>query len=246
LESTPQNARAEISGYVLAGGLSSRLGQDKVLLPWRGQTLLGHAIGRLQRICGAVRVCADRKDLGLYLPRSEPLIHDALAGTGPLAGIVAGLEHSQTPWNFFLAVDLPLVPVELLQALAARVQSSHVASAGTLCILPQVDELPQPLCGLYHRSLMDGLRGALEEGKYKIMLALRDAVLRVEGLPVPLVGLEARQGPALGTPASRVEFFDAQAFAIMATTDSALSSSDWFLNINTQRDWQLANQLGSV
>lgn len=214
--------KEQIAGFVLAGGLSSRLGQDKVLLPWNGRTLLDHAVGRLQQVCDPVRVCADRKDLGLRHTGSEPLLRDALTGAGPLAGIVAALEHTESPWNFFLAVDLPLVPVSLLQALAERALSPDIAEAGTLCILPQADGRPQPLCGLYHRSLVEGLRSALKEGKYKIMLALEHA-LRV--------------------PASRVEMFDARVSAATAHADSTLSASDWFLNVNTPEEWRRANEL---
>jgi molybdopterin-guanine dinucleotide biosynthesis protein A len=217
--------REKISGFVLAGGRSSRLGQDKVLLPWNGQTLLSHALWRLQQVCGTVRVCADRNDLQQHLPQSSSLIRDALPDAGPLAGIVAALEKSQTEWNLFLAVDLPLIPTELLQALTARMEGNQAA----LCIVPQVAGLPQPLCGLYHQSLAHGLRRALEEGKYKIMLALRDAV----------AGLG--EGPDLGTPVSPVELFDARSFA-----ESDLQASDWFLNINTPHDWQRAQELSRL
>lgn len=239
--------KTAVSGFVLAGGKSSRLKRDKVLLPWNGSTLLGHAIARLQQVSSPVRVCADRKDLAPYLPASSgPIIRDALPNAGPLAGIVAGLEKSQTEWNLFLAIDLPLIPNLLLHALTGQAESARTATAGTLCILPQIDGLPQPLCGLYHRSLMNGLRGALEEGKYKIMLALLDAVLRVEGRLVPMVGpgLGMRQGPPLGTPASRVELFDAQAFA--SQMDEKMEARNWFLNINTPQDWQRACELNSI
>ncbi len=241
--------KTDISGFILAGGKSSRLKQDKILLPWNGATLLDHAIQRLQQVSSPVRVCADRKDLGRYLPASfGPIIRDALPNAGPLAGIVAGLEKSQTEWNLFLAVDLPLLPVELLQAMTEQAESTQTATTGTLCILPQVDGLPQPLCGLYHHSLMNGLRGALEEGKYKIMLALLDAVLRVEGRLVPMVGpgLGMRPGPPLGTPASRVQLFDAQAFAATTAAGATLQARDWFLNINTPQDWQRAGELAAA
>lgn len=111
----------EISGFVLAGGRSSRLGRDKALLPWppnataegNSQTLLQHTIVRLQRVCATVSICASRSDfsfMGTILP-------DALPGSGPLGGIVAALESSTTDWNLMLAVDLPFLPVEVLQAL---------------------------------------------------------------------------------------------------------------------------------
>ncbi len=225
------STRDKISGFVLAGGRSSRLGQDKVLLPWNGQTLLSHAVDRLQQVCGTVRVCADRNDLQQHHSPSCSPIRDALPNAGPLAGIVAALEKSQTEWSFFLAVDLPLVPVELLKVLAARAESSQVASAGTLCIVPQVEGLPQPLCGLYHHSLARGLRRALDEGKYKIMLALRDAVLGM--------------GDPLATPPFRVELFDVQSFAAEVANMPGPQASEWFLNINTSQDWQRAQKLNS-
>jgi molybdopterin-guanine dinucleotide biosynthesis protein A len=215
----------EISGFVLAGGRSSRLGLDKVLLPWNGQTLLGHAVERLQQVCGTVRVCADRDDL----PAHQPPIHDALPGAGPLSAIVAALEQSQTPWNLFLAVDLPLVPVDLLKALAARTNHNHAGGAGMLSIIPQVEGLPQPLCGLYHCSLAPGLHRALEQGKYKIMLALQEAAASVERASVK----------------SRVEFFDLRNFAAADVTPG-LEASEWLLNINTPQDWQLAQELARL
>ncbi len=208
--------REEISGFVLAGGRSSRLGQDKVLLPWNDQTLLSHSIQRLQQVCQTVRVCADRGDLDL----PDLAVRYALPGTGPLSAIVSALEQSLTPWNLFLAVDLPLVPVELLKALSTRAENSRA-----LCIVPQAEGLPQPLCGLYHRSLAPGLRVALQEGKYKIMLALRDASMSASNA-APIE--------------SRVELFDVQKFAA-----SYPQSREWILNINTPQDWQRARELAS-
>ena len=140
----PQNPgdfpRRQMSGFVLAGGRSSRLGQDKVLLPWNGRTLLRHAIERLHQVCGIVQVCADRTDLrddlrlddlrtsGLLSQDAQ--IRDAVSGAGPLGGIVAALEQSPSEWNLFLAVDLPLLPVPLLRALAEYAESVSAGDAG--------------------------------------------------------------------------------------------------------------------
>ncbi len=215
--SVEDDHRAEISGFVLAGGRSSRLGQDKALLPWEHGTLLDHAVSRLEQVCGNVRVCADRDDLNTH----GTLIRDAQPGAGPLGAIVAALEQSQTEWNFFLAVDLPLVPVQFLRALAARIPNNFVA-----CILPQIERLPQPLCGLYHRPLALGLRRALEEGKYKIMQALRQAI-------------EQQQ------PARHLELWEVREFAVCAGLPLASEASNWFLNVNTVEDWQQARKLQS-
>lgn len=213
--------KTDISGFILAGGKSSRLRQDKVLLPWNGGTLLTHTIARLQQVSATVSICADRNDLAQHIPESIGVIRDALPNAGPLAAIVAALEQSRTRWNFFLAVDLPLLPVALLLALANQAESAKAQRTEPLCVLPQLDGRPQPLCGLYHHSMKDGLRCALHEGKYKILLALEDAI-RERG---------------------SVDLFDAQSFA--ATIGSKVEARDWFLNINTPQDWQRALQLNS-
>jgi molybdenum cofactor guanylyltransferase len=235
-------ASMEISGLVLAGGRSSRLGRDKALLPWppntfakgNSQTLLGHAIARLQSVCTTVSICANRDDF----PFAGAIIPDALPGSGPLGGIVAALEYSITDWNLMLAVDLPFVPVEVLQALVAcarppegTVLSSPAPSLQTVaCILPELDRLPQPLCGLYHRALVPGLRAALEAGNFKVMAALREACDQVAPSSDPQSARE------LG-----IEMWDVRAFA--AIQPSAPNPSEWFLNINTPQDWQQARQL---
>lgn len=232
--------RGEISGFVLAGGRSRRLGQDKVLLPWNGegnnrQTLLDHAIARLGRVCGTVSICTDRTDLRCI----ETVISDALPGSGPLGGIVAALEQTATEWNLFLAVDLPFLPVEVFEALVARVPAKKKSAAArsssleqVACILPQVGGMEQPLCGLYHRCLATGLRKALEEGHCKIKAALREAVCSPTSRP-------ERQR---GSPEFRIELWDAVGFAAAIKPFSSFDPSEWFLNVNTPEDWQRAQQ----
>lgn len=234
------DVRARISGFVLAGGRSSRLGQDKALLPWNregnSQTLLDHAITRLIRVCNTVSICADRDDLH----RTEAVIPDALPGSGPLGGIVAALEQSTTEWNVFLAVDLPLLPVEVLEALVVRVQPTeqNAASAGSLplehivCVIPQLEDLPQPLCGLYRRTLAPGLRRALTAGNLKIMAALRETVRN----------LASRSELQSENPALCIELWDAAGFSATMMPSPSRDPSEWFLNVNTPEDWQRAQQ----
>jgi molybdopterin-guanine dinucleotide biosynthesis protein A len=235
-------AAVEISGFVLAGGRSSRLGRDKALLPWppnafaegNGQTLLQHSIARLESVCATVSICANRDDF----PFAGAVIPDALQGSGPLGGIVAALEHSRTDWNLLLAVDLPLLPVEVLQALVARArlgQESRIASDPSstqtvACILPELGGLPQPLCGLYHRALAPGLQAELRAGKFKVMAALQEASARRVADP---------ENPS-ARPWFRTEMWDVAAFA--ACLPSAPNPNEWFLNINTPEDWQRARQ----
>jgi molybdopterin-guanine dinucleotide biosynthesis protein A len=226
----------------MAGGKSSRLGRDKVLLPWGEGTLLDHAIRRLQQICGEVRICGDRDDLGSWSGRSLPqaellrptIVRDALPDAGPLGGIVAALESTRTAWNFFLAVDLPLVPVEFLQEIAMRAGAvgsgeGNSSAIGLQCVLARAESRRQPLCGIYRRSLLPGLRRSLEEGNYRIMLAIESAV--AEDLPHA-----ERKSEMTG-----IEFLDAESASCARTV--GLSANEWFVNINTPEELLRARQL---
>ena len=161
-----------ITGFVLAGGRSARLGRDKTQLPWARGTLLDHAVARLAQVCPQVWVCVRCSSAGQKPPAgASGCIADAAEDAGPLAGIVAALEHTTTDWNLLFAADMPFVPVSVLAALAARAGASPHT-----CVLAIGDGRPQPLCGLYHRRLAPGLRRSLEQGTLKVMAALQQAV----------------------------------------------------------------------
>lgn len=165
------------TGFVLAGGKSTRLGQDKVLLAWEESTLLENALGKLRAVCNDVYLCTNREELNVY----APVLAD-VAGTGaettigPLGGMVAALEFSETDWNVFLPVDLPLLPV----AVPAEMLERALAGTGVAWI-PYLEGRPQPLCAVVHRGMLPGLRRALAEGKYKVIDAMESAAVELAG-----------------------------------------------------------------
>ncbi len=160
------------TGFVLAGGMGTRLGQDKVLLAWNGSSLLENALKKLRGVCNAVNICTNREELSAY----APVIRDAMdqngAPIGPLGGIIAALEATATDWNVFLPVDVPLLPAELLAQLLDRACTRPGMSLG--CV-PYFKGLPQPLCAIYHRDLLPGLRQAIANRIYKVSAATASA-----------------------------------------------------------------------
>src|SRR5579884_62475 len=99
--------RGDITGFVLAGGRSRRMGGDKSELPWRGQSFLEHAISRMQEVCDRVFV------LGESTTATVPALEDTFAGDGPLAGLHTALVHSATDWNLLLVIERALSQREL-------------------------------------------------------------------------------------------------------------------------------------
>jgi molybdopterin-guanine dinucleotide biosynthesis protein A len=105
------------------------MGRDKALLPWGATTLLGHALGRLREVCGAVAILGGSGER--YADQGVPVVPDVVPGAGPLAALLAALEHARTEVVVLLAVDLPFVPPALLAFLAeAAVEIDVVARVG--------------------------------------------------------------------------------------------------------------------
>lgn len=156
----------EAAGFVLAGGLSSRMGREKALLELDGETLLERNLRSLAEVCREVAIAGGSADLA----RFGRLIPDERIGEGPLSGIVAALEASAIAWNLFCPVDVPFVPpqawVRLLESALARAADVVVAR-----VCGQV----QPLCGVYHRRVAPALRAQLDAGQRKVTAAIESA-----------------------------------------------------------------------
>jgi molybdopterin-guanine dinucleotide biosynthesis protein A len=148
------------AGFLLAGGRSSRMGRDKSLLILENETLAARSLRKLRAVCADVAIAGGAPELaslGRIIPDTHP-------GCGPLGGIVSALEQSASEWNLFLAVDMPFVPVKVLQSL--------LASPAGMVVLAEAEGKMQPLCGVYSRLALSCMRAELEAGRYKV----KDAV----------------------------------------------------------------------
>ena len=116
-----------INGFVLAGGKSRRMGQDKALMRFEGKPLVLRAAEVLRPFVVKVTLLApaDRYgNLGL------PVVADQWPGQGPLAAVCTGLLASTAEWNIFLACDLPLVSPQFIQLLVERVRTHTLRCRG--------------------------------------------------------------------------------------------------------------------
>lgn len=197
-------------GFVLAGGRSTRMGQDKALLRVAGHSLLELALKKLRALplATAPRIAGGRSELISH----APVISDLHPGCGPLSGIEAALAASSQPLNIFLPVDMPLLPEEFLIWMLRRAQIT-----GAPATVPRINGLPQPLCAVYHRQLLEPITAALPAGNYKVM---------------PVVSAAAARGQS-------IDVFDVE---LVASTDFSLPAFSplplyrWFHNCNTPED----------
>jgi molybdopterin-guanine dinucleotide biosynthesis protein A len=122
--------RADITGWVLAGGRGSRMGGvDKGMQLHAGVPLALHAMRRLAPQVGGVAINANRH-ADAYASFGVSVYPDSLADyPGPLGGFLAGLEHCTTPYLMTVPCDTPNFPLDLVARLAAELISQDVPLA---------------------------------------------------------------------------------------------------------------------
>lgn len=163
----------DAAGFVLAGGLSRRMGADKALLATAGVTLLERAARVVAQAAGGVTIIGDP---ARYSSLGYPVIPDIRPGLGPLGGVVTGLAHCGRTWNLFLACDLPDVDADFLAwLLDLAAQASPVPD----CVVPVSAFGPEPLCAVYHLRSLPAMQHALDRNilKMKTMLDTLNAKL---------------------------------------------------------------------
>lgn len=148
----------EIEGFILAGGASSRMGEDKSRLSLGGRTFVETAAEALRAVASRVSVASSRAGAESH---GLPVVEDLRAGVGALGGLHAALAACRAEWAAAVACDLPFVTGELLARLAS------LRSDATDAVVPvQEDGRVQPLCALYRARVclrqVEGMIGAGE------------------------------------------------------------------------------------
>jgi molybdenum cofactor guanylyltransferase len=143
---------AIITGAILAGGLSRRLGQDKATLKLAGKPLalwvaecLAPLVSELWLVTNAAAAHA-----ALRLP----VLSDLESDQGPLGGLRTALFYSRTPWVLAASVDNPFIYPELLIALIRRAAATQRAA-----VLYASAQGLEPFPG--HDSVTNNLRGPI-------------------------------------------------------------------------------------
>lgn len=153
------NNKSTISGFILAGGFSSRMGTDKALLKITGEPLLGRMIKIISPFCSNVAISGMKED---YLVFNTEMIADLVAGIGPISGIYSSLKFSNNDWNLLVSVDVPFFNAELAELLISN-------KDGFDCVIPKHDSGLEPLVGLYHKNVLPAVDEMIKNGDYKLM-----------------------------------------------------------------------------
>jgi FdhD protein len=159
-----------VTGVILAGGASSRMGSNKALLPHKGGRFIESIYRELSEIFPEVIVVTNNPEQYQFLPCR--MVPDLFEGMGALAGIHAGLAQSSNPAVFTVACDMPHLDPSLIRHIVGR-------SAGFDLVLPRSAHGYEPLHALYRDSCLPAMESCLAKGERKILSILPDLRVRV-------------------------------------------------------------------
>ena len=145
---------------ILAGGGSRRMGRDKAMLPFRGETLLQYQINKY-KVLGPVAVSVNAHDRFPFVNAVE--IVDAFPGCGPLNGIIGGFSVADEDALFLTAVDLPYGEPKLAARLAALRGDADV------CVICSSLDRSEPLFAVYSRKCAAVAVDCLSIGKKSVL-----------------------------------------------------------------------------
>ena len=181
---------SDFTGYVLAGGRSSRMGEDKALLEFGGRTMLERAAAALAEArVSPVKIVVNERQAGFFRERfpSFALVTDVYPERGALGGLHAALADCRTDFAVLLAVDLPYVTGAALAKLVAAAARTQTGA----CVPQQADGRLQPLAAVYRvADCRPAVEAQLAGGA---SLAMRDLLARIEHRTIPQTELDGAE-----------------------------------------------------
>ncbi len=162
-----------ITLVIQAGGASSRMGQDKALMPFLGRPLIARVVERLAGLGDEVLVTTNRPEDYAFL--NLPLIPDLLPGTGALGGLYTALYAANNPFVAVVACDMPFIDPRLLRA-----QIDLLEQEGVDAVIPRSLEGLEPLHGVYRRdTCLPAVKAALDRDARRMISWFDAAKVRV-------------------------------------------------------------------
>ena len=148
-----------VTGYILAGGKSSRMGEDKGLLMLNNKPIVLYIIEQMQFVLNNIIIVSDNREYEKY---GLEVIPDTIKNCGPAGGILASLKHSKTEFNFIISCDMPFVNKEAISFLLQNTNGFEI-------ILPVFKGNYEPLFGIYSKSCFEKWEELVHNNENKLL-----------------------------------------------------------------------------
>ena len=154
----------KISVGVLAGGKSTRMGENKAFLQWESKRFI-------DRICdelgGFSQVLISAAGKGSYEDMGLQVVYDEHTDIGPMEGIYQILKNAGEEYVFICAADMPFIRKELVEYMCEFISSDY----DCYCLVDE-DHI-HPLCAIYSKKMLAVIEQQIESGHFRLLNVLR-------------------------------------------------------------------------
>jgi len=153
--------KEDITGIILSGGKSNRLGYEKGLTELNGQPLIAYSIEILKPVCNKIIISANNH-LEEYASFGFEVVEDEIKSIGPMGGVLTCLKKSVTRYNYILSCDTPFIPSVLFPFLLNKIENFQA-------VIPEHQgSLFEPLSAVYATNVIWELQHCVENDNYKM------------------------------------------------------------------------------
>lgn len=146
----------QVTGIILCGGKSKRMGKNKALLKLDGKYIISHVIDTLLPFCDEILISSNKEDLDFL---GYPIVNDIYDNIGPISGIFSALLKSKNEVNILLSCDTPFINKHLLTESLSIINEFDV-------VLPEFDNFLQPMTGAFKKAIIPTIKREIMKGNY--------------------------------------------------------------------------------
>jgi molybdopterin-guanine dinucleotide biosynthesis protein A len=155
--------KKDITGIVLAGGKSSRMGSDKGLINIDNKTFVENVIAAMKPLVNYIIIVSNNTEydqFGYYR------VEDEIKDSGPLAGLYSGLKQSNTKYNLVLSCDIPMIKTKILEKLIEADYKNYEVTQ------IESQNKTMPLIAIYQKQCMHKCLELLQQDERRLRVAV--------------------------------------------------------------------------
>lgn len=160
----------KITGILLAGGKSSRMGKEKGRVKLGNRLLYEYPLQVLEACCDEILISTCSNSV---IPAAYPKVCDEILGVGPIGGIYTCLKYSANEVNVILSYDMPGINVPLIDHLLKEISRYNIV------VPAKQANQPEPLCGIYRKGALPALEDCIRQKEYAVHKALKKTSSKV-------------------------------------------------------------------
>jgi molybdenum cofactor guanylyltransferase len=151
---------SNLSGIILSGGKSSRMGKNKAFIEVDGITIIQRIYNLFKTLFSEILIVANETEL--FRNFEAKIYRDLIPDRGALGGLYTGIFSSSFPHAFCVGCDMPFLKAPLIRYLTNKIEDYDV-------VVPRTKDGFQPLHAIYSKNCLNPIRKIMEQKQFKII-----------------------------------------------------------------------------